>query len=77
MRFVALFYLTLSSVIAADGETIRAFGHKWTVPIASDWKIEDGPVPRTPPRRTQTSNTASPAEAVRARRDSYRGKTLP
>jgi hypothetical protein len=60
MRLVALFYLTLSSVIAADAETIRAFGHTWTVPIASDWKIEDGqvpvlhlavPRPQTQPRR--------------------------
>ena len=76
MRFVALFYLTLSSVIAADGETIRAFGHTWTVPIASDWKIEEGqvpvlhlavPRPQTQPRRPKQFALA----------ETPPGKTLP
>src|SRR5262245_19628307 len=25
---------------ATAGDTIDAFGHKWTVPLASDWKME-------------------------------------
>jgi hypothetical protein len=37
IRFAAL--LLLSSVaFAAEG--IEAFGHKWTVPLAADWKVE-------------------------------------
>ena len=91
MRFVALFYLTLSSVIAADGETIRAFGHTWTVPIASDWKIEDGQVPVLP-SRNHAQNAKQPAISTLpypdlklslAGRSSsrsprlHRGKTLP
>ena len=60
MRFVALFCLSLLSIGALNAESIRAFGHTWTVPIASDWKLEGDalptlhltvPRPQTQPRR--------------------------
>jgi hypothetical protein len=37
MRAAALLFFAFSA-FAAD--TIEAFGHKWTVPIAGDWKVE-------------------------------------
>jgi hypothetical protein len=58
MRLPALLLLT-AAPLAAD--VIEAFGHKWDVPIAADWKVEmvDGvetlrliePRPSTAPRR--------------------------
>jgi hypothetical protein len=39
MRILAVFLLTSCALAAAD--RIDAFGYHWTVPAASDWKIEE------------------------------------
>jgi hypothetical protein len=36
----ALLAVLLFAVSAAAADTIDAFGHKWTVPAANDWKVE-------------------------------------
>jgi hypothetical protein len=55
IRPIVLLLLTIAWARAAD--TIEAFGLRWTLPIAADWKV-DGPVlnllvprPSTQPRR--------------------------
>jgi hypothetical protein len=56
MRPLSLVFLLCASLAAGD-DTIEAFGLKWRVPIAADWKVEDGilnltvPRPSTQPRR--------------------------
>ena len=37
MRVAVLFCL----VASAYGQTIEAFGHKWSVPVAADWELAD------------------------------------
>jgi hypothetical protein len=56
LRFVLLACLGCATVFAAD--SIEAFGYKWTVPIAADWKVSPAgvlellvPRPSTQPRR--------------------------
>jgi hypothetical protein len=55
MRVLAA--LLLLAVIVPGAEQIEAFGHRWTVPVASDWKLEDGVLrmlverPQREPRR--------------------------
>ncbi|MEJ7605304.1 MAG: hypothetical protein WKF37_03335, partial [Bryobacteraceae bacterium] len=50
-------FLLLACALAASADTIEAFGHKWSVPIAADWKLENGVLhlqvarPQTAPRR--------------------------
>jgi hypothetical protein len=38
MKLFAL--TTLATVCGFSGDTLDAFGRKWTVPVAADWKIE-------------------------------------
>jgi hypothetical protein len=38
MKLIAAFILAALTVSAAD--TLDVFGYKWTVPVASDWKVE-------------------------------------
>ncbi len=38
MRAIVIFCLALGALQADD--VIEAFGHKWSVPIGSDWKVE-------------------------------------
>ena len=42
MKLLAILALAVGSVSAAD--TIKIFGHEWTIPAASDWQVdqEDG-----------------------------------
>ena len=56
IRSACLVFLAAATVPAADA--IEAFGHKWTVPIAADWKLTPAgvlellvPRPSTQPRR--------------------------
>jgi hypothetical protein len=57
MKSLLLLSLATAFVTLSSAETIEAFGHKWTVPIASDWAMEDGvlhlkvPRPQQQPRR--------------------------
>lgn len=49
--------LLFCALVATAADTIEAFGHKWSVPIAADWKLEDSVLhmlvarPQTAPRR--------------------------
>lgn len=62
----------LASAVLFAADTIDAFGYKWRVPIAADWKMEDaagGPVlrmlvarPQTQPRRPSQFALAETAD---------------
>ena len=57
----ALFFLVSAALLLQADDTFEAFGHKWSVPIGADWKVEkeDGKDvvhmlvarPQTQPRR--------------------------
>jgi hypothetical protein len=57
MKSLLLVSLLTAFVAASAAETIEAFGQKWTVPVASDWAMEEGilhlkvPRPQQQPRR--------------------------
>jgi hypothetical protein len=65
----------LTCACFAAGDTIEAFGHRWRVPVASDWKtgVEDGaetlellvPRPSTQPRRPVQYALAGDPASVR------------
>jgi len=70
-RFAFVFPLLLCGALGAQ-DTIQAFGLKWSVPIAADWKVEQAggvetlrllvPRPSTEPRRpTQFAVAGTPA----------------
>ncbi len=41
MRILTVLLLACTALVAAD--VIDAFGYHWTVPVASDWRVEQGP----------------------------------
>ena len=52
------FVLCVAAGWLSAADSIEAFGHKWTVPVGADWKVEPGgvlellvPRPSTQPRR--------------------------
>lgn len=57
MKSLLLLSLVAAFATSSAAETIEAFGQKWTVPIASDWVMEEGilhlnvPRPQQQPRR--------------------------
>ena len=57
MKTALLLCLSSCVAISLTAQTIDAFGHKWSVPVASDWAVEDAtlhlkvPRPQEKPRR--------------------------
>lgn len=49
----ALVLLFAFAVQSFAGETIEAFGFKWSVPVAADWKLQDGVLNLTVPRPSE------------------------
>lgn len=43
MRLACLFLLGVTTLPAAD--TLQMFGHKWTVPVKTDWQLAEGANP--------------------------------
>lgn len=57
MNAVLLFCLAVPLLAQGTSETIQAFGHTWTVPVAADWTVKQSilhlvtPKPQEKPRR--------------------------
>ena len=67
MKLIALALLATSAFAA---ETIEAFGMKWDVPFASEWKFEDGVLRMLKPR-PQEKNPRRPVQFALAQTGNY------
>ena len=65
-----LFALALLAICACAAETIEAFGMKWDVPFASEWKFEDGVLKMLKPR-PQEKDPRRPVQFALAQTANY------
>jgi hypothetical protein len=69
-----LFAMMACAAMLAGEDRIEAFGLKWTVPAASDWKVKDGALELTEPRPSTTPRR--PSQYALADTPDYRKVTV-